>query len=279
MALLLNKPMGLIAGQGRLPLLVARGMKAAGATVCCIGLRDQFDLQLPSLCDRFDVAGIVRLGRWIKLLRKSGVREAVMIGGIAKQRMHDPWRLFRQIPDWRAAMLWYRHLRHDRRNAAVLRAVADELARNGIMLIDSTSYIPDHLASEGVMTRTQPTAAQRGDIEFGRPLLQQMVELDVGQSIAVRDRDVIAVEAVEGTDAMIERAGELCKAKGWTVLKTAKANHDMRADVPTIGLATIERAARSGCGCIAVGAGRVILVDKPAVLKAADEMKIVIVGV
>src|SRR2546423_7646793 len=96
MDLLLNKPLGLIAGQGRLPLLVARGMKAAGGTVCCIGLRDQFDLQLPSLCDRFDVAGLVRLGRWIKLLRQSGVREAVMIGGIAKQRMHDPWRLFRQ---------------------------------------------------------------------------------------------------------------------------------------------------------------------------------------
>ena len=95
----------------------------------------------------------------------------------------------------------------------------------------------------------------------------------------MRDRDVIAVEAVEGTDAMIERAGALCQSRGWTLLKTAKADHDMRADVPTIGLATIERAAKAGCGCIALGAGRVILVDKPAVLAAADQMKIAIVGI
>lgn len=279
MDLVLHKPLGLIAGQGRLPLLVARGMKNAGAKVCCVGLRDQYDLQLPQLCDEFSVAGMVRIGRWIKVLRRAGVKEAVMIGGVTKKRMHDPWRLFKQIPDWRAAVLWYRHLRHDRRNATVLKAVADELARNGITLIDSTAYITDHLAAEGVMTRTQPTTQNRGDIDFGWPLLTQTVELDIGQSMAVRDRDVIAVEAIEGTDAMIERAGGLCKAKGWTLLKTAKRDHDMRADVPTIGLATIERAAKAGCGCIALGAGRVILVDKPAVLKAADDMKIAIVGV
>jgi DUF1009 family protein len=160
----------------------------------------------------------------------------------------------------------------------VLKAVADELDRIGITLIDSTAYITDHLAAEGVMTHTQPSTGQRGDIDFGWPLLTQAAELDVGQSMAVRDRDVIAVEAIEGTDAMIERAGGLCKAKGWTLLKTAKRDHDMRADVPTIGLATIERAAKAGCGCIALGAGRVILVDKPAVLNAADEKKIAIVG-
>jgi hypothetical protein len=279
MELQLHKPMGLIAGQGRLPLLVARGMKARHAKVCCIGLRDQFDLQLPSLCHEFQVVGLVRIGKWIKLLRHWGAREAVMVGGVSKKRMHDRWRLLRQIPDWRAVRLWYRHLRHDRRNAAVLAAVADELARSGITLIDSTAYISDHLAAEGAMTRAQPTASQRGDIGFGWPLLTQMVELDIGQSIAVRDRDVIAVEAVEGTDAMIERAGELCQTRGWTLLKTAKANHDMRADVPTIGMATIERAAKAGCGCIALGAGRVILIDKPAVLRAADELRVAIIGV
>ena len=279
MELLLHKPLGLIAGQGRLPLLVARGMKSAGARVCCVGLRDQYDLQLPSLCDEFNAAGIVQIGKWTRLLRKSNVKEAIMVGGVSKKRMHDPWRLLRQMPDWRAVVLWYRHLRHDRRNATVLRAVADELQRNGITLIDSTTYIPDHLAGEGVMTRTQPNAQQRADIDFGWPLLAQMVELDIGQSIAVRDRDVIAVEAVEGTDAMIERAGDLCKSRGWTLLKTAKHDHDMRTDVPTIGLATIERAARAGCGCIALGAGRVILVDRPAVLAAAEQMKIAIVGI
>lgn len=275
---MVNQPVGLIAGQGRLPLLVARGMKAVGARVCCVGLRDQYDLQLPRLCDEFTAAGMLRIGAWCRVLRKAGVSQAVMVGGVSKARMHDRWRLFRQIPDWRAIVLWYRHLRHDRRNAAVLAAVADELGRHGITLIDSTTYIPDHVAGEGVMTRTQPTAQQRADIDFGWPLLKQAVELDIGQSIAVRDRDTIAVEAVEGTDAMMLRAGELCKTRGWTLLKTAKRGHDMRADVPTIGLATIQRAAETGCGCIAVGAGRVILVDKEAVLKAADEKKIAVVG-
>lgn len=271
--------LGLIAGQGRLPLLVARGMKDSGALVCGVGLKDQFDLQLPGLCDHFETAGMLRIGKWISIFRKTGVKQAVMVGGVSKARMHDPLRLFRQMPDWRAAKLWYRHLRHDRRNAAVLRAVAEELASNGITLIDSTAYITDHLASEGAMTRHQPTAQQRADIEFGWPLLLQTVELDIGQSMAVRDRDVIAVEAVEGTDGMIERAGLLCRSRGWTLLKTAKRNHDMRADVPTIGVATIERAARHGCGCIALGAQRVILVDKPAVIAAADAAGIAIVGV
>jgi DUF1009 family protein len=273
--------LGLIAGQGMLPLLVARGMKNAGARVCCVGLRDQFDPQLPGECDEFRPAGVAQLGRWIRTFRGWDVSEAVMVGRVAKVRMHDPLRLLRHIrgiPDWRAINLWYRRLRHDHRNAAILAAVADELAASGITLIDSTTHIAEHMATDGVMTRTQPAASQRADIEFGWPLLKRVVELEVGQSIAVRDRDVIAVEAVEGTDAMIDRAGTLCKARGWTLLKTARAGHDMRADVPTIGVETIDRAARAGCGCIAVGAGRVILVDKPAVLAAAERSGVALFG-
>jgi UDP-2,3-diacylglucosamine hydrolase len=270
---------GLIAGQGRLPILVARGIKAAGATVHCVGLREQFDADLPALCDDFASAGVIQLGRWIRLLRRFGVREAVMVGRVNKLRMHDPLKLFRQLPDWRAVRVWYRRLRHDRRNAALLAAVADELRVSGITLIDSTTYITDHLAGAGVLGRVQPSAEQRRDIDFGWPLLRQVVELDIGQSIAVRERDVIAVEAVEGTDAMIERAGGLCRAKGWTFLKTAKATHDMRADVPTIGVETIERLSRAGAGCVAVGAGRVILIDRPAVLAAAERAGIAMVGI
>jgi len=277
----MTRNLGLIAGGGRLPLLVARGMRDAGNHVTCVGLRDQYDLQLPEFCHEFHTVGLVRIGKWCRVLRKAGVREAVMVGRVAKGRMHDRWRAFRQIPDWRAAVLWYRHLRHDRRNAAVLRAVVEELGRNGITLIDSTMYIQDQLAIEGVMTQSQPSASQRADIDFGWPLLTQTVELDIGQSIAVRDRDVVAVEAVEGTDAMMDRAGELCAKsnRGWVLLKTAKRDHDMRADVPTIGVGTVERAARLGCGCIALGAGRVIIIDKPEVLAAADEKRVAIVGI
>jgi UDP-2,3-diacylglucosamine hydrolase len=270
--------MGLIAGQGVLPLLVARGIQSAGGRVCAVGLRDQFDPALPQLCDDFAEAGIVQLGRWIRLLRRFGVSEAIMVGRVAKTRMHDPLRLFRQLPDWKAINLWYRRLRHDRRNAVLLAAVADELARHGIMLIDSTTYIPDHMAGDGVMGRAKPSAAAEADIAFGWPLLLRTVELHIGQSIAVRDRDVIAVEAVEGTDAMIERAGNLCRAKGWTLLKTASEDHDRRADVPTIGVGTVERVAAAGGRCIAVGAGQVILLDRPAVIAAADRLGVSIVG-
>ena len=275
-----NKPnLGLIAGQGELPLLVAAGIKASGGRVCCVGLRDQFDAKLPSMCDEFQQAGIVQLGKWIKLLQRWDINQAIMVGRVAKTRMHDPLKLFRQIPDWRAVKLWYRHLRHDHRTGALLTALADELAANGINLIDSTTYIPEHMATPGVMTSTKPSDQQHGDIEFAWPLLEQIVELDIGQSIAVRERDVIAVEAVEGTSALIERAGKLCKAKGWTLLKTASASHDMRADVPTIGIETIEQLSNAGAGCIALGIGRVILIDKPKVLEAAAKARIAVVGV
>jgi len=269
---------GLIAGQGQLPVLVARGMHAQGARVCAVGLRDQFVDELPGACDEFATAGIAQLGRWCRLLRGWGVTEAVMVGRVSKARMHDPLRVFRQLPDWRAAVLWYRRLRHDRRNAALLSAVADELERAGVKLIDSTTYIPEQLATPGVMTTTEPSAAQQADIDFAWPIFMQAVALDIGQSMAVRERDVIAVEAVEGTDRMIDRAGELCPRKGWVFLKTASANHDMRADVPTIGVATIERLARTGAGAIALGAGRVIMIDKPEVIAAADKVGIAIVG-
>jgi DUF1009 family protein len=273
------RTIGLIAGQGALPVLVAQGIRAAGHRVACIGLADQYVPELPALCDDFAEAGVVRLGRWLRLARRFGVREAVMVGRVSKARMHDPLRFFRQLPDWRAIDLWYRKLRHDRRSATLLTVLADDLAKEGLVLIDSTTYIPDQMATEGVLTRRQPTAEQRSDIEFAWPLLRQVGALDIGQAIAVREKDVIAVEAVEGTDRMIERAGELCRRRGWTLVKTARPGHDMRADVPTIGVSTVERMHAAGGGCIAVGAGRVILVDRPAVLAAAERLGIAIVGV
>lgn len=273
-------PIGLIAGQGRLPVLVAENMRRAGRSVVCVGLRHNYDAAaLTPLCDRIAPAGITRPSRWIRLLRGAGVSEAVMVGRVAKARMHDPLRIVRNLPDLRAIRLWYRVLRHDRRSAAVLAAVADELASEGVTLIDSTTYIPEHMAVVGPMGRVQPTPDQEADVTFGWPLLQQLLGLDIGQSAAVRDRDVIAVEAVEGTDEMIRRAGELCRTKGWTLLKSASDTHDNRADVPTIGVHTIEHAAACGARCIAVGAGRVILVDKPEVIAAADAKGIALVGV
>ena len=271
-------PIGLIAGQGRLPVLTAQGMRAAGRRVVCVGLADQFDVDLPDHCDTFATAGIIRLGRWIRLLSRWGASEAVMIGRVSKARMYQPMRVIRQLPDWRAAKLWYRVLRHDRRDASLLGAVADELAAGGITLVDSTQYLADNLASDGVMTDTSPNAEQTGDIDFGWPLVTRLNELDIGQAIAVRDRSVIAVEAIEGTDAMISRAGELCRLPGWTLIKTAKPDHDMRFDVPTVGPQTIENLHAARAGCLVVETGKVILAEKDKLLALADKYRIAVVG-
>jgi hypothetical protein len=275
----MSQPVGIIAGQGVLPVLTAKGIRAAGRPVVCVGLRDQFAEQLPDHCDEFVTAGIIQLGRWIRQLRRRGAAEAAMVGRVGKTRVHDPLRLVRHLPDWRAARVWFWRLRHDKRNQTLLKAVADELASGGITLIDTTQYVPDHLADEGVMGARRPPSGATADIEFARPIIARLCEVQIGQSLAVKDRDVIAVEAVEGTDAMIRRAGALCRSGGWTLVKAAGPDKDPRFDMPTIGVQTIERLAAANAGCLAVEAGRVILLDKARVLAAADAAAIAVVGV
>ncbi len=273
-------PIGLIAGGGRLPLMIAEGLRRMGHPVHGLGLLNQYDESLPSLCSTFRTVGVLKVGAWGPLLKRRGVEHAIMVGLVDKARfMYNPWLILRNLPDWRTARAWYHHLRHDRRSHVVLAAIAEELGRAGVHLIDSTAPIPDSLAQAGVMTRRHPTAEQRGDIAFAWPLLNQTLKLDIGQAIAVRGRDVIAVEAVEGTDRMIERAGQLCKQSGWTLCKGARAGHDRRSDVPTIGVKTIENLHRNGGGCLALAAGDVIMVDKAEVLDLADRLGIAIIGV
>ena len=278
MASMKPKTLGLIAGGGKLPLLVAEGMRDAGFGVFGIGLRDHYDPELPALCDGFAVAGVLRLCRWIKTLRRAGIDEAVIVGRVGKARMHQPLRWLRQMPDWRAARVWYRRLGNDRRNNTVLLALADELRLCGITLIDSTAYIAKHLAHEGVMTQVGTSQQQNTDISKGWPMLRRVVSLDIGQSIAICGGKVIAVESLEGTDAMIERAGGL-NGSGWTLLKAPAEDHDMRFDVPAIGPTTIERMARARAGCLALHAGRVIMIEKDKVLATAERLGIPIVGI
>ncbi len=272
-------PIGLIAGGGRLPILVAQSLRSQGHEIVCLGLASQYDPELRKLCDTFREVGIMRIASWGKAFAKQGVRHAIMVGMVDKAKlMHDPLRLIRHIPDVTTARAWYGRLRHDRRSSVLLSAIAEELDRHGVGLMDSTAPIQNHLASAGLMTRKPPTDEQRGDIAFVWPLLAEMLRLDVGQAVAVRDRDVIAVEAVEGTDRMIERSGQLCKAKGWTLCKGARAGHDRRSDVPTVGPRTIENLAKHGGSCLALAAGDVIMVDREQMLQMADEAGIAVIG-
>ena len=273
-------PIGLIAGGGRLPLLIAEGIAARGHAVHAMGLRGHYDPELPGLCAQFREGAVLRVGTWGPKLRRMGVRHAIMVGRVDKAAMaHRPLQRLRNRPDFKTAWVWYRHLRHDRRSSGVLLAVAHELSTHGVHLIDSTAPIPEHLATSGVMTSRRPNAVERADIDFGWPLLVEMLRLDVGQSMVVRQRDVMAVEAVEGTDRMIERAGQICRGKPWVLLKGARTGHDRRADVPTIGETTIQRVAESGGTCIALAAGDVIMVDKPQTIALAEKLGVAIVGV
>jgi UDP-2,3-diacylglucosamine hydrolase len=273
-----NRPIGLIAGEGRLPVLEAAGIRAAGRRVVCVTIGEHYDRDLPGLCDGFARAAVARPGRWVKLMKRWGAQQAVMVGVVSKTRMYDPIRIVRSLPDLRAIRLWYRVLRHDRRSQTMLTALADELQNSGVELIDTTRYIPEHMATPGVLTRRQPSAQQMADITFGWPILMQMNDLDIGQAIAVKERDVIAVEAIEGTDRMIRRAGELCKSGGWVLIKGPKPDKDRRFDVPTVGVQTIQNLKAAGGTCLAIAAGAVILAEKPSVIQAADAAGIALIG-
>ena len=272
-----QNPLGIIAGAGRFPFLVADGARQAGRPVVIVALRGLASPDLKAHADRFYWSGVVRLGRWIRLFRKTGVREAIMAGAVRKSEMYARFRLIRYLPDWTSFKLWFFQVA-DRRNDTILRATADRMQSRGITLVNSVQYCSEHLASEGVMTRRQPTAAQQRDIEFGWRIAKEMGRLDIGQSIAVKEQEVIAVEAIEGTDRMIERAGSLCRHGGWTLIKVAKPDQDLRFDVPTVGPATIENLHRNGASALVVEAGQTLIVDRPALLEKADKLGIVVVG-
>jgi DUF1009 family protein len=271
-------PLGLIAGEGVFPLLVARGARAAGRKVVCAALANNAWPELEAECDAFKWVGTLRLNQWIRTLRAEGCTDAIMTGRVRKAQMYSRWRYFQYIPDLRTAKLWFTRLRRDKRDHAVLLAVADELAKDGITLIDSTAYCADQLATPGVMTKRQPTERQWADIHFGFDLCKTISKLDIGQALAVVDKDVIAVEAVEGTDTMIQRAGQYCRVGGWTLVKVSNTQQDMRMDVPSIGTTTIEKLAAAKAGCLVLEPGKTILLEKQKVLDLADHHKIAVVG-
>ena len=275
-----NDTIGLIAGQGRLPFMVAQGAKRAGLKVACVGFRDQADPLLADEVDSFKWVSVARPGGWIRELRRQGVKDTIMVGRVAKTNIYTPFRILQYLPDWRAFRVWYGRLgKKDKRNDTLLCALADELAGGGVVLVDSTKYIEENMAAVGILTKTKPNETIANDIEFGWDIVKRMGDLDIGQAIAVKEQEVIAVEAIEGTNKMIKRAGELCRAGGWTLIKTGKPNQDMRFDVPTVGPDTIEKLRDSGSKCLAIEAGKTIIVDLEQTLALADKNKICIVGV
>ncbi|MAX26492.1 MAG: hypothetical protein CMJ19_18520 [Phycisphaeraceae bacterium] len=269
---------GLVAGAGDLPEMTLRGMQAQGYNVACIGMRGICDPKLKDLSQKFCYAGALHLGKWFAKLNRWGCDEAVLIGKVHKVNIFDPVQMIRMWPDIVAARIWFGSHRHNRGDAAILGALADIMQQKGIKLMDQTTFIPEAVADEGVMTQQQPTQTQWADIRYGWDKVRDISRLDIGQSLAVHRSMVIAVEAIEGTDRMIQRAGQLCRKGGWTMLKGAHENHDMRIDVPTVGMRTIELLKEHGATCLVLQAGKVIMAEKDKLIALADKLGITIVG-
>jgi DUF1009 family protein len=269
--------LGLIAGAGSFPRLVAEGARREGRRLVVVALRGFADPHLRDLADAFYWSGVARLGGWKRIFAREGVHEAIMAGRVRKADMYGRLRLLRYLPDWTSIRVWYRQTK-DKRNDSILQAAAQELAAAGVTLIDSTRYCPQALAQPGVLTARGPTEQQWRDVHFGWRIAKEMGRLDIGQSIAVKEQEVIAVEAVEGTDEMIRRAGGLCPQGGWTLVKVAKPDQDVRFDVPSVGPDTMRNMQAAGANLLAIEAGKTLLFEQDEVLDLAARYGIVIIA-
>ena len=266
----LPSPIGLIAGGGQFPLLFAEAARARGRRVVAVAHVNE---TLPELEQQADVTCWVKLGqlgRIIKYFRQEGVNETVFAGTITKTRIfHDV------LPDFKGLTLWNKiDIRLDE---AILRAVAQTLEEEGIRVIASTCYLDHLFFPQGLLSRKKPSAAQMEDIRFGWSIARAVGRLDIGQCVVVRDRSVLAVEAIEGTDAAIRRGGELA-GSGAVVVKLKKPDQDFRFDLPATGEKTIATLAAVKGAVLAVEAGQSLLFDRAAMVRAADRAGIVVIG-
>jgi UDP-2,3-diacylglucosamine hydrolase len=273
-----TEPIGLLAGSGRFPILFAQAARRQGIRVACVAIKYEAPVELRSLCDSFQIVGIAKLGGMIRTFRRQGVEQIVMAGKVTKNVMYTPWRVLQLCPDLRMIQWWYRGKRADNRDDSLLLSIIGEFERDGMTFASALDYCPELLVKDGILTRRAPTPAEHNDIEFGWKLAKEMGRLDVGQSVAVKEKAALAVEAIEGTDRCIERAGQLCRAGGWVLVKVAKPQQDMRFDVPTIGVTTIENLHKARARVLAIEAGRTILLDQPEVIALADRYGLSIVA-
>jgi DUF1009 family protein len=262
---------GLIAGNGKFPFLVLEGARKAGASVAVAAIREETDPSIERLAERLTWVGIGQLGKMLRFFKAEGVDKAIMAGQVKHVQIFS-----RAIPDVRMLKML---LRLPRRNTdALIGAVATELASEGIELIDSTYFIKDQLPQSGPLTKRKPDERERGDIEYGLEIANEIARLDLGQTIVVRDRACVAIEAMEGTDAVIRRAGQLVRGR-LTVVKIAKPDQDMRFDVPVVGLPTIEAMVESGATCLCLTAGKTLIFDREEMVRLANKHKLTVVAV
>lgn len=267
--------LGLIAGNGRFPFLALRAARRLGRRVTVVAIREETDPRIAEEVGEESAAdlhwvSLGQLGRCIRLLKDAGVTQAVMAGQVRHTK------LFAGVAPDLTLLSVLRRLKA-RNTDALISAIADVLAEHGVELIDSTGLLQPLLAGSGPLTRRAPTGEEQADLEFGRRMADAVAALDVGQTIVVKDRAVVAVEAMEGTDEAIERAARLA-GPGIRVVKVAKPDQDMRFDVPVIGMRTVQALRRARAAALSIDAGRTLVLDGDAVFEAADAAGVAVVG-
>lgn len=274
--------LGLIAGWGHYPVSIARKIKERGHEVCCVGVLNHADAEaLHPYCAEYRAFGMARLGRQAKFFRRCGVTRATMAGKIFKTALFEKMAWVRHMPD----MAFMRHFYHqlisrkeDCNDDAMLLTAIRLFNSYGIDFVPATDFAPELLVKPGNLTKQKLSKANYADIDFGWKLAKEMGGLDVGQSVVVKRSAVLAVEAVEGTDECIRRAGQLCPSGGFTVVKVAKPDQDMRFDVPTVGVGTLETIRAAGGTVLAIEANKTIILEQKEMIKFACKHGIAIVA-
>jgi DUF1009 family protein len=265
---------GLIAGNGKFPFLALKGARSLGHDVTVVAIKEEAfpDLEQAAATEGADLhwVSLGHLGKCIKILKGAGVSQAVMAGQVKHVKIFSGI-----VPD--LALLSVLSRLKARNTDALISAVADVMRDNGVELLDSTVFLEPLLAREGVLASRPPSEEERADLEFGYRMADAIAALDIGQTVAVKHKAVVAVEAMEGTDEVIGRAGHLA-GPGVRIVKVAKPNQDMRFDVPVIGIATIQAMRIAGASALSVDAGRTLVLDGEHVFASADEAGIAIVG-
>jgi len=264
---------GLIAGNGRFPFLVLEGAKREGVEMAVAAIREETDPEIERLSSNVEWISVGHLSKLINFFKRQGVSRAVMAGQVKHIQIFK----LNALPDLRMARMLTRLKR--RNTDALISAVADELQLEGITLIDSTHFIQPLLARNGVLTKRSPNRNERADIDYGVHVARELSRLDLGQTIVVKDQAVVALEAMEGTDATIRRASELVRGRPITVVKVAKPNQDMRFDVPVMGLETIAVMKSCRVTAMSVTADKTLVFDREAVLDEANSHRMAIVAI
>ncbi|WP_254507020.1 LpxI family protein [Anatilimnocola floriformis] len=273
---------GLIAGWGRYPFVIAQALKAQGTAVHCIAVAGHADPELAALCDTHTEMGVARIGCGIRHFKRLGVTRATMAGKIFKHKvLYSRFGWLSLVPDLRTVWAFipmYLFRKRDRKDDTLLTVIVDEFAKDGIHMAPATDFAPELLVPAGILTRRQPTASELEDIAFGWQIAKDLGRHDVGQSVAVKGQAVIAIEAIEGTDECIRRAGTLCRQGGFALVKVAKPQQDMRFDVPTIGVGTIETLAAARAKLLAIEADKTIVLDRDEVVRLANKHGIALIA-